>query len=155
MANLIIPERAIEIATAEKPGVVTDLDLERKRNRWVYEVEIVDAAGIEWEFKIDARRRQDPEGQARLVLTFHASLRPASAALITKGHGGNQATIERRQRTDGTRRSIRQGHLHVEGIFTFFPPSCGSLFSLRDPSCFTLLRPVTDRLVQSQRSSRT
>jgi uncharacterized membrane protein YkoI len=54
MANLIMPERAIEIATAEKPGVVTDLDLERKRNRWVYEVEVVDAAGIEWEFKIDA-----------------------------------------------------------------------------------------------------
>jgi uncharacterized membrane protein YkoI len=54
MANLIMPERAIEIATAEKPGAVTDLDLERKRNRWVYEVEIVDASGIEWEFRIDA-----------------------------------------------------------------------------------------------------
>jgi uncharacterized membrane protein YkoI len=54
MANLIMPERAIEIAAAEKPGVVTDLDLERKRNRWVYEVEIVDASGIEWEFRIDA-----------------------------------------------------------------------------------------------------
>lgn len=54
MADLIMPERAIEIAKAEKPGVVTDLDLERKRNRWIYEIEIIDASGTEWEFKIDA-----------------------------------------------------------------------------------------------------
>ena len=54
-ADLIMPERAIEIAKAEKPGVMTDLDLEIKRKKWLYEVEIVDNDGIEWEFKIDAR----------------------------------------------------------------------------------------------------
>jgi len=53
VANLITPERANEIALAKKPGVVTDFDLDRKRKSWVYEIEIVDAQGTEWEVEID------------------------------------------------------------------------------------------------------
>ena len=53
MANLIDPDRAIEIALAEKPGVMTDFDLDRKRKNWVYEIEIVDAQGAEWEVELE------------------------------------------------------------------------------------------------------
>jgi uncharacterized membrane protein YkoI len=54
MANLIPPERAIEIANSQKPGVVTDFDLDHKRKGWVYEIEIVDAQGTEWEVELEA-----------------------------------------------------------------------------------------------------
>jgi len=54
MANLITPERAVEIALAQKAGVVTDLDLDRKRRGWVYEIEVIDAQGTEWEIELDA-----------------------------------------------------------------------------------------------------
>ncbi len=53
MANLIDPDRAIEIALAEKPGVMTDFDLDHERKGWVYEIEIVDAQGVEWEIKLE------------------------------------------------------------------------------------------------------
>lgn len=53
MANLIDPDRAMEIALAEKPGVMTDFDLDHERKGWVYEIEIVDAQGVEWEIKLD------------------------------------------------------------------------------------------------------
>jgi uncharacterized membrane protein YkoI len=53
MANLIDPDRAIEIALAEKPGVMTDFDLDHKRKNWVYEIEIVDAQGAEWEVELE------------------------------------------------------------------------------------------------------
>ena len=54
MANLITPERASEIALAQKAGVVTDLDLDRKRRGWVYEIEVADAQGTEWEIELEA-----------------------------------------------------------------------------------------------------
>ena len=54
MANLIGPERATEIALAQRPGVATDLDLDYKRKGWVYEIEIVDAQGTEWEVELEA-----------------------------------------------------------------------------------------------------
>ena len=53
MANLIDPDRAMEIALAEKPGVMTDFDLDRERKGWVYEIEIVDAQGVEWEIELE------------------------------------------------------------------------------------------------------
>lgn len=53
MANLIDPDRAVEIALAEKPGVMTDLDLDRERKGWVYEIEIIDAQGVEWEIELE------------------------------------------------------------------------------------------------------
>lgn len=52
MANLIDPDRAMEVALAEKPGVMTDLDLDHERKGWVYEIEIVDAQGVEWEIEL-------------------------------------------------------------------------------------------------------
>ena len=54
MANLITPERATELAVAAKPGAVTDFDLDHERNGWVYELEIVDAQGTEWEVQLEA-----------------------------------------------------------------------------------------------------
>lgn len=53
MANLIDPDRAIELALAEKPGVMTDFDLDHERKGWVYEIEIVDAQGVEWEIELE------------------------------------------------------------------------------------------------------
>lgn len=53
MANLITPERAREIALTQKTGVVTDVDLDRKRRGWVYEIEVVDAQGTEWEIELE------------------------------------------------------------------------------------------------------
>ena len=52
-ANLIDPDRAVEIAKGQRPGVVTDVDLDYKRRGWTYEVEITDAQGKEWEVEIE------------------------------------------------------------------------------------------------------
>jgi uncharacterized membrane protein YkoI len=54
MASLIDPDRAMEIALREKPGVMTDLDLDRERKGWAYEIEVVDAQGVEWEVELEA-----------------------------------------------------------------------------------------------------
>jgi uncharacterized membrane protein YkoI len=53
MTKLVTPERATEIALAEMPGVATDFDLDHKRKGWVYEIEIVDARGTEWEVELE------------------------------------------------------------------------------------------------------
>jgi uncharacterized membrane protein YkoI len=52
-ANLIDPDRAVEIAKGQRAGVVTDVDLDHKRRGWTYEVEITDAQGKEWEVEIE------------------------------------------------------------------------------------------------------
>lgn len=54
-ANLISPEQAIEKALAAKPGTVVDADVDRKFKKYYYEIEIVDAQGVEWEVDIDAK----------------------------------------------------------------------------------------------------
>ena len=54
-AGLIAPEQAVEKALAVKPGTVVDADVDRKFGKFYYEVEIVDAQGIEWEVDIDAK----------------------------------------------------------------------------------------------------
>jgi uncharacterized membrane protein YkoI len=53
--NLITPEQAIDKALAAKPGKVKETDLERSAGGSFYEVEIVDAQGIEWEVKVNAQ----------------------------------------------------------------------------------------------------
>jgi uncharacterized membrane protein YkoI len=54
--GFITPEQAIERALAAKPGTAVEADLDRRLNGdYYYEVEIVDAEGIEWEIKLDAR----------------------------------------------------------------------------------------------------
>jgi uncharacterized membrane protein YkoI len=54
-ANLIAPELAVEKALAAKPGTVVDADVDRKFKKYYYEIEIVDAQGVEWEVDIDAK----------------------------------------------------------------------------------------------------
>jgi len=55
-AGAILPlERIIERARAAKPGEVIETELERKKGRYVYEVEILDTAGQVWEIKLDAK----------------------------------------------------------------------------------------------------
>lgn len=55
--GLISLEEAQTKALAAKPGVVKELELERRKFRsgWDYEVEIVDSNGAEWEVTIDAK----------------------------------------------------------------------------------------------------
>jgi uncharacterized membrane protein YkoI len=48
-------EKIIERARAEKPGEVLETELEQKNGGYMYEVEIVDAAGQVWEIKLDAK----------------------------------------------------------------------------------------------------
>jgi uncharacterized membrane protein YkoI len=55
--SLISHEEAKTKALAAKPGVVKEVELERRKFRsgWDYEVEIVDSNGAEWEVYIDAK----------------------------------------------------------------------------------------------------
>lgn len=55
-AGDILPlETIIERAQHERPGQILELHLEEKRNRLLYEVELVDEQGIVWELYFDAR----------------------------------------------------------------------------------------------------
>jgi len=54
-AGLISPEQATERALAAKAGTVVDVDLDRKRGQHYYEIELIDAQGVEWEIDIDAK----------------------------------------------------------------------------------------------------
>ena len=54
-AGLIPPEQAMQKALAAKPGTIVDADIDRKFRKHYYEVEIVDAQGVEWEIDIDAK----------------------------------------------------------------------------------------------------
>lgn len=52
----ILPlEQILDRARARQPGQILETELERKRNVYVYEVEILDADGRVWELKFDAR----------------------------------------------------------------------------------------------------
>lgn len=53
-SGLISPEQATEKALAAKPGTVSETELERKMGKYYYEVEVVDAQGVEWEIDLDA-----------------------------------------------------------------------------------------------------
>lgn len=55
--GLISHEEAQSKALAAKPGVVKEVELERRKFKsgWDYEVEIVDSNGAEWEVYIDAK----------------------------------------------------------------------------------------------------
>lgn len=53
--DLIPLEDIIAKAKQEKGGRVVEAELDRDFGRYVYEVEIVDDAGVEWELKYDAR----------------------------------------------------------------------------------------------------
>ena len=52
----IVPlEEVLRAATAQHPGRVVEVELERKGGAYVYEVEVLDAGGEVWELKYDAR----------------------------------------------------------------------------------------------------
>ena len=51
----IVPlEEILRAATAQHPGRVVDVELEPKGGAYVYEIELLDAAGEVWELKYDA-----------------------------------------------------------------------------------------------------
>lgn len=55
-AGEILPlEGILERAQQQHPGRVLETELERKRNRYVYEIEIADKNGIVWELYYDAK----------------------------------------------------------------------------------------------------
>lgn len=55
-AGQILPlEKIIARATAIKAGKVLETELEDKKGRYVYEVEVLDSQGEVWEVKLDAR----------------------------------------------------------------------------------------------------
>jgi uncharacterized membrane protein YkoI len=52
----VVPlEEILRAANALRPGRVLDVELERKGGAYVYEIELLDAAGEVWELKYDAR----------------------------------------------------------------------------------------------------
>jgi len=52
--NILPLEKILDAARHLHPGRVAEVELKQKRNRYIYEVEIVDAKGKVWEMKIDA-----------------------------------------------------------------------------------------------------
>lgn len=55
-AGEILPlEQIVAQAQAAKSGELLETELESKHGRYIYEVEILDAAGQVWELKLDAR----------------------------------------------------------------------------------------------------
>ena len=53
--GLISREQAVQKALAAKAGKVTDVDLDHEWFGYVYEIELVDEAGVEWDIDIDAK----------------------------------------------------------------------------------------------------
>jgi len=48
-------ERIAELARAIKPGDILETELEKRQGRYIYEVEILDARGVVWELKLNAK----------------------------------------------------------------------------------------------------
>jgi uncharacterized membrane protein YkoI len=54
-SGVILPlEDLMPIIQAQQPGRILEIELERKRGRFLYEIEILDEQGAVWEFKVDA-----------------------------------------------------------------------------------------------------
>lgn len=53
--NLLSAQEAIAIALAAEPGTIAEAELEKYKGRQVFDIEVVNAAGEEVEFQIDAR----------------------------------------------------------------------------------------------------
>jgi len=55
-AGDVLPlEAIIERARSERPGRILELELKEKKERILYEVELVDEQGVVWELYFDAR----------------------------------------------------------------------------------------------------
>lgn len=54
-AGAILPlERILERVRTDRPGRIIETELERKKDRYLYEIKIVDERGQVWELKYDA-----------------------------------------------------------------------------------------------------
>jgi uncharacterized membrane protein YkoI len=54
-SGVILPlEEIIPIIQAQQSGRILELELERERGRYLYEIELLDARGAVWEFKVNA-----------------------------------------------------------------------------------------------------
>jgi len=53
--DLMPLEEIIAKAKQDKAGRIVEVELDRDHGRYMYEVEIIDDAGVEWELKYDAR----------------------------------------------------------------------------------------------------
>lgn len=54
-SGAIVPlEQVLNKARKQKPGKLLETELERKKNRLIYEIEILDEQGRVWEFIFDA-----------------------------------------------------------------------------------------------------
>lgn len=52
-------EKLNELALAQYPGsVIRETELENESGRYIYELEVVDAQGIEWDLELDATNGQ-------------------------------------------------------------------------------------------------
>ncbi|MES9971641.1 MAG: PepSY domain-containing protein [Candidatus Thiodiazotropha sp.] len=47
-------EEIMPLIQGQQPGRILELELERERGRYLYELELLDERGAVWEFKIDA-----------------------------------------------------------------------------------------------------
>lgn len=52
--EIVALEYVLEQARAQKPGRLLEVELERKRKKLIYEIEIVGKDGVVWEFEFDA-----------------------------------------------------------------------------------------------------
>jgi uncharacterized membrane protein YkoI len=58
-AHKILPlETILEHARQHQPGRVLEVEFEEDRERYIYEIEILNAKGIVWELKLDAQTGQ-------------------------------------------------------------------------------------------------
>ena len=48
-------EKIAKLANAVKPGEILETELEHKKGRYIYEVELLDTRGQVWEVKLDAK----------------------------------------------------------------------------------------------------
>lgn len=54
-SGILSMETVLAQTRANFPGTITEIELERKRGAWVYEVDVVEASGRKTELLIDAR----------------------------------------------------------------------------------------------------
>lgn len=54
-AGTILPlEAIIESIQKQQPGRILEVELEREHGRYIYEIDLLDGAGVVWEMKVDA-----------------------------------------------------------------------------------------------------
>lgn len=56
--DILSLEKISQKARSYKPGEILEVELEKKHGRYIYEVEILDAASQVWELKLDAKSGQ-------------------------------------------------------------------------------------------------